>query len=330
MTQMPELTVSIMVCDQRERGEHCLYALLNQTAIQRMEILIIDFAPDQPPLAGSDHPAVRVLIGDLNSTYGLARLQGLQAARAPLIAYLEEHVIVAPDWAENVIKAFEADERVAGVGPKTYNANPKYPLSRVFHLLHYQNSSEVTERIPATFLMGQNSTYRVSALQQYLDNADEIFGSEPILNWKMAQDGHRLVVDPLVRVAHINETSAGMVMRGTYIWHRQYARSRVRLFNWSPIKRLGWLLATPLIPWVRLFRTFWHLQRRQNPNWGDFFSLLPKIIAVYYAVAYGVFVGLVFGPGDAAQRFLEFEMNEARMYDKNFQPFLAEITADRG
>ena len=60
--QIPRMTVLLMVDQQRERGAHCLQSILAQSNIDEIEILLYDNAAEtNGPLAGSEHPSVRVL-----------------------------------------------------------------------------------------------------------------------------------------------------------------------------------------------------------------------------------------------------------------------------
>jgi glycosyltransferase involved in cell wall biosynthesis len=84
--------VILAVGSQRPRAARALRSLLDQSAIDRMEIFLFDFGPDGcPPLADSSHP--RVVLNRLDPTDFLAaaRVRGIRAAKAPVICFMEEH-----------------------------------------------------------------------------------------------------------------------------------------------------------------------------------------------------------------------------------------------
>lgn len=93
----PDLTVVLLVDSQRRRGGWALRAILDQELDGELEVLLYDFALGElPPLAGSDHPAVRLAPGTRGAGYGVALAAAVHAARAPLVAFVEEHVVVRP------------------------------------------------------------------------------------------------------------------------------------------------------------------------------------------------------------------------------------------
>ena len=60
-SEVPALSVILVIGGQREREARALQSLLEQSAIDRMEILLYDLGPvDCPPIPGSDHPRVRL------------------------------------------------------------------------------------------------------------------------------------------------------------------------------------------------------------------------------------------------------------------------------
>src|SRR5258708_6682257 len=88
----PELTVILVLGGQRERERRALQSLLEQSAIDRMEILLYDLGPtDCPPIPRSDHPRVRLTRGTPDDFLAESRAKGIRAARAPVICFMEEH-----------------------------------------------------------------------------------------------------------------------------------------------------------------------------------------------------------------------------------------------
>ena len=125
-----------MVDGQRERGARCLQSILSQSIIDEMEVLVFDFAPPEvPPLRGSEHPSVRVVRVDRALTFGGARAFSVRMARAPIVAFLEEHVVVSPGWAEALLKAHRAGW--TGVGPEMHNLVPGRVISDAMFLAGY-------------------------------------------------------------------------------------------------------------------------------------------------------------------------------------------------
>lgn len=92
-----------------EHARRCLAALVELDGVE------VIFLPDAPP-DGLD-PRVRSLTtGEL--PVGSKRQLGLEAARAPIVALIDDDAYPHPSWLANVLDAFETDPAVAAVcGP---------------------------------------------------------------------------------------------------------------------------------------------------------------------------------------------------------------------
>ncbi len=105
---LPTLSVVLMVDSQRARGGWALASVLSQEFSGRLEVLIFDFGhAEHPPLAGSDHRDVRVIPALRGGGYGETMAAAVSAARAPVIAFIEEHVVVLEGWADAIQRAYE-------------------------------------------------------------------------------------------------------------------------------------------------------------------------------------------------------------------------------
>jgi hypothetical protein len=89
---------------------------------------------------------------------------------------------------------------------------------------------------------------------------------------------------------------------------------RARSFGWSPLRRLFYAAATPLLPFYTLSRLTLFALRRRRDLLPRLLASAPVLLAVQLASATGHFLGLLFGIGDAEARFSLFEMNEPRRY----------------
>lgn len=104
--QAPELSVILVIGGQRERERRALQSLLEQSAIDRMEILLYDLGPaDCPPLPGSDHPRIRLTRKTPQDLLGAARAEGIRTGNAPVVCFMEEHCEMQPGSAEAFINA---------------------------------------------------------------------------------------------------------------------------------------------------------------------------------------------------------------------------------
>lgn len=98
----PEISAIVVVGERRERVEACRAALLAEADTVRLEVVLVDLAAGRPCVPLADHPAVRVLALPADTSWAAARAAALRAARARVVAFLEERVRVRPGWAAAV------------------------------------------------------------------------------------------------------------------------------------------------------------------------------------------------------------------------------------
>ena len=175
MTSEPVMSVIVLVDRQRERGERCLSRLLSQSIIAQLEILLLDFAAsDLPPLRGSDHPSVRVVPMTYDKGFGGSRALGVRLARAPIVAFIEEHVTVRPGWAEATLRAHQG--AWAGVVPEVHNPAPDLPLVNLIFLTGFNAWTAPMPAGETRQISSQNSAFKRDILLRYDADLDRLEG----------------------------------------------------------------------------------------------------------------------------------------------------------
>lgn len=307
----PDLTAVVVVGLLRERAGGCLRALLDQGLGERLEVLLVDVEPPgAPPVPESDEPAVRTLQLPPETTFAAARARAVTEARAPVVAFVEEHVRVLPGWAEALLEAFRGPW--AGVGGEAGNGNPGVGASDVAGLISYGYWYPPLPRGETDLLPGHNASFRTSVLRAYGSDLEELLLCDQVLHDRLRADGHRLFLEPAARFVHLNESDWRTQARGMHLWYRCYGPLRARLEEWSVWRRALYVAAVPAIPlyFVAGFgRRLWKTRRHLLPL---FLGRLPHVLAVHLAAAAGQALGLVLGPGEAPRRFTRFELEAAR------------------
>mgnify|MGYP002622756813 CR=1 FL=1 len=110
----------IPTCNRREILKRCLEALAKQTCRDFEIIVVDDCSTDKTVNMLEDfhwsHPGVslRWLRNDVHAGANVSRNRGIQAAKAPIIAFLDSDCIAEPDWLEKLLAGF-TDDSVAAV-----------------------------------------------------------------------------------------------------------------------------------------------------------------------------------------------------------------------
>jgi Glycosyl transferase family 2 len=236
-----------------------------------------------------------------------ARVDGILAARAPIVALTEDHCFPAPDWAEALLAAHEGDW--AGVGPTVGLANPQRYQAWANYLLQYGPWIQPTRGGEITDLPGHNSSYKRDVLLSFGDELPELFMADTILHWELRKRGYRLFLETRAQAYHVYMTRLAPFIAENYCIGRQFASTRAR--DWSWPHRISFALGAPLIPLVRFTRIF-----RRMREFGWVRDLVPGVLpalAIGLSVsAAGEFMGCLFGLGGAARRTLDLDFSRDR------------------
>jgi Glycosyl transferase family 2 len=303
--------VVLQVGPQRTRAANALRSLIEQEAIDRMEVLLLDYAADEfPPIVGSDHPNVRLLRRDSLEPFGRSRSEAVGMATGRVVAFVEDHCQAHPGWADAVLDAH--DRGYHGVGPEVHNGNPGVGISDAVHLINYFRWLPPAVAGETSLIVGHNSSYLRETILAYGEELATLLRCDTVLQWRLAQDGYHLCVSPDVRISHFNETDLPSLFKGSFLWNRMFAPTRAHVFHWSAPKRLAWLILSPLIPFVRSIKLLIEiLQRRRNLFWLTV-AALPITFAAHSAAAAGQWIGLAAGLGDTEIAFLNYEITRNR------------------
>ena len=147
------LSALVVVGPLRKRSQRVLDALCSQTAIDSMEIVILDLAPDgTPKLETSSSVNTIYIVLPETEPWSRARAEGVRRAKAPIVAFIEDHCIPAPEWAEGLIEAHKGPW--ATVGYAFANANPETYVSRACFIADYGLWAHPARHGPARHLPG--------------------------------------------------------------------------------------------------------------------------------------------------------------------------------
>ncbi|MGD8633146.1 MAG: glycosyltransferase [Anaerolineales bacterium] len=313
--QDTELTVVIVVGDEGTRAglRRTMQSLLSQKLLSVMEILIIDCsAPGTPPLEGSDHPNVRTIhMPRERTTMAAARAAGVRQARSPLVAFLDEHSFAMSGWAEALIRAHEGPW--AGVGGEIYNLSSAVGVADPIYLMGHGRWAPPAERKKVDLLPSHDTCYKREILLEYDDDLELLLMAEPVLMWKLRQDGYELLLDPDVKSMH-GYTANVLTLIAFYAWNRCFGYARAQVFNWSASRRWFHALLAPLIPWARAFQIGKMLARNAPQRLWVFTIGLPFILLAQYSASIGEAMGYLFGKGNAEILFTQTHLRGLRWY----------------
>ena len=312
---VPAMSIVVAIDTYRSRAARCLRSLLLQRGIERCEIIVLDAGhANFPPIDGSDHAVVRVVPLPRGLSYGAALAFGVERARAPIVAFIEEHVVAMPGWAEAVLEAHTSG-RGAVVGSEMIFDNPGRGASDLVDLLSVGPWTAPAVPGEVTSVRWQNVSYSRKALDSVGDQLSRYLDAEGVFFARLRADGHRLWMEPAAKLRHANDQAFGSFLFGAFHANRLLAARRAELQQFSPARRV--LYAGVAI--VNIFRTPGHIRRvlSRSPEFQrhrQFARAHRPHIAIYAcAFSLGACTGFLIGPGDSGRRFLEhYELNSVR------------------
>lgn len=307
----PELTAIVVVGTRRQYAAVCLQSLLDQGLGDRLEILLVDLAPSgAPPVMYAEAPCVRRIALPAATLFAEARAAGVGLARAPVVAFLEEHTFALPGWAAAVLEAHRGPW--AAVAAQIVNGNPEWGQSSLIGLLNYGHFFAPLARGESRRIPGHNATFKVAVLRALGDELLVLLGSDIVLHQRLLALGHRFFVEPAAAVAHRNERGLRSIGRGIFLWYRCYGPLRAREGRWTRARRLLYIVAAPAIPLYYLAHYVPFVCRERKHGWPLVVRNLPFVYAMQLCGALGQAVGLLRGAGSAPQRFTRYELTEPR------------------
>ncbi len=243
------------------------------------------------------HPSVRILPVPEDTSIPRMRALAFAAATAPMVAVIEDHVLVASDWASRIVALRALGHRV--IGGRVENAATERAVDWAAFLCEYHTALTSRPAGPSEWLTGNNTAYDRGALVQSRDVIDA-GGWEDALHDAFRRDGVELWYDPSLVVRH----------RRTYRSAREYAVERFTYSRaWAALRTAGagraerlWIGARAvLLPPVLLFRIV-------TRSWSDVSCRAPLIRGLAYlplfvaAWAIGEMAGAWLGDGGALVR----------------------------
>lgn len=267
----PHLSVIVTIVDGGGALRRFLDAIGNQTGAPTMEILVpFDGTVSYAGAWQAEYPAVRFIPIGVRQTLrpvvtasgqhdliDQRRAAGLHEARASLIAILEDRSPPRNDWAATMTRLHR--ELPHGVIGGVIECAPGDDLNWSLWACDFGRYAPGSADGLRTWISDVNVCYKRRCVEMTRDVWSDRF-NEARMHWALKERGESLYLsnDAVVR----NETkyrSLAVVLRERFQWGRSFGCARAA--QASPIARFGYILASPLIPFVLLVR-HWRTQQR--------------------------------------------------------------------
>jgi glycosyltransferase involved in cell wall biosynthesis len=250
-----DLSVVIASLNGAAGVDRCLRALAAQKDVELQIIVVDDGSTDDTSDTAREHGAT-VIRHETNRGVSAARNTGIQAAAAPIVAFLDDDCEPEPEWARELLDAYEQGVIAVGGSLSPYapegfmlgylrRNNPLLPLELNLaqsenllyrlhlYLLRQWKPAERADKRDVYTLVGANMSILRSALAEEGFDERFRFGAEDLdicLRLRRDVPGARLSVAPDAAVRHHFESS----LRDTLRRSRVYGRGCAKLYRKWP------------------------------------------------------------------------------------------------
>jgi len=273
--EVPSLSVVVCTYNRVSLLRRCLEALSKQTLRDRIQIIVVDDGSTQDTESVvSDYQVDFVSLGT-NQGLSAARNAGVARARAPIVAFTDDDVIVPPDWCECVLHAWNrAAENTHAIGGSVSvlqiqsltqrylsHHNPLSPIEAdvtqattfLERLRAYlKHGSEQSDAVRPVFsLVGANMSFNRDSLSAIngFDPTIRFGGDEEYVCVEMRRvfGAQSILFDPSISVAHDFDPRLGDTLRRSFQYGISNGRSWARDGGIPGLRPIGGLVTATLL-----------------------------------------------------------------------------------
>jgi glycosyltransferase involved in cell wall biosynthesis len=234
-SQLPALSAIVPAWNAAATLAQCLDALAAQ-ASHDIEVIVVDDGSTDETAQIASRYNVRLLRLPRNMGPSAARNWGAEAARAPVLFFLDADVAIAPGALERARAAMSSGGMNAIIGSYDDDPGAQSTISRfknlAHHYFHQRSSPEATTFWSACGLVRRETFFAAGGFDE------RRFAIEDVeLGYRMTTRGIRIVLDPELQVKHLKHwTLVSMV--ATDVW--------VRAIPWTILWLEGYRLPSDL------------------------------------------------------------------------------------
>lgn len=280
----PEISVVIPTCNRATLLEKCLNALLCQKITRTFEVILVNNSSEPGRSAAPVSPSTKVrLVTESRQGASQARNAGIRAARAEVIAFVDDDTQPAPEWLENLTAPLFARADAVAVTGQTLPLKLETEAERLFEAYGGFSCGESPVEFDSGWLRSKiwrlpmwqvgttaNVAFRASIFRDpAVGFMDERLGPGTIVGggedlyffYRLLRAGHSLVYQPSARVHHAHRQSLGDLSRQLRDYRRgEVAFCLLALGHERDLRALFHLLLW--IPYWRVTQLFGELLRR--------------------------------------------------------------------
>jgi len=245
----------------------CLDSLQKQSFNGDLEIIVADSSEDSTAeMVAARYPDVQLVRLNKKTDPGTARNIGIGLAKGELIACLDADCVAAPDWLARMADAHQASHDVVG-GIVRNSPNSDNVVGRAGYMAEFRDFLPRKNRQNVSHIPTCNISYKKRIFTEYGLFDGKYYPQEDLLfNYRLCQQGQRILLDPDIQVWHQHRTGLGdflchqhRIGRATGAVLREIPLEG----SWIAQRRLLAVCLAPFIGLTKFTRTVQVFSRRQ-------------------------------------------------------------------
>lgn len=275
----------------------CLSALEEQMTNRDVEVIVVELAEPEPTHATHrQFTWVKYVPVDRGSPIPQMLKSGLERSRGEIIAILEDHEVVNPDWCEAVLAAHRAYPEVAAIAGPIENGCISRIIDWAAFFCEYCRFMPPVPAATTEFIPGNNVAYKRWALEEIAP--EDLAGGFWVntLHPHLLKRGCQFRMEPGLTVSHQMQFGFFEFLVQRYHYSRYHAGSLMldqRLFA-----RMAYSAIRPVLP-VILLKRILSCGFTKNRFRKELMYSTPLLMCFTAVWAFGEMIGALFGPGQS-------------------------------
>ena len=283
--------LSIVVASKNTLGtiQQCLDALVEQHPGEELEILVIDASTDGSAEIARRFKQINLVQANPSCLVPELWKMGIELTDGQSVAFTTANFIPDEDWISELRVLLQND--YAAVGGVFEKKKPDKLSQWAIYFVRYASYLPSNSAHLASQLAADNAVYRRWVFEKYEGLIEDGFWEHSV-NSKLVDDGHSLFLTPKLRVSMGYFSPPGAFFTQRFLHGQMFGAERGSQVN--PIKRLFYIIGSPLIPLVLFARISRNVLRNKSDAIYFFFSL-PWLLFYLLGWSLGELSGYLFG-----------------------------------
>lgn len=288
----PRLSVVVATVEPWPEIKGCLESLMGQTRSMKVEVIVTDGSGRglPPDLGFSDI----IWFREKGATVSQLRALGLVQSKGDIVAFTEDHCIVAHDWCEQIIKLHDRYPDAAAIGGVIENGATDSILNWVHFMIANGPFMKPISSGETRSLSGQaNVSFKRKFLQDEISDMGIV---QMFFNRDFLRRGLKLMMDNRLVVWHIQSLGLSGTCRMHFHTGRTIAGFRIQQL--SKLGRMLRLMSCTVLPFFLVMRTLYTAFKKRRNRFILIIGL-PMLFLLSICHTTGECLGYISGPGNS-------------------------------